>query len=517
LVIGYASGVTAGSVARHEEVERIDAVEIEPAMVEASRQFARENGNPLDDPRVRIVLEDARTFIAKKQGEYDAIISEPSNPWMSGVASLFTKEFFQKAHAALGPDGRLLQWVQLYGLEPRALQSILAAIRASFPYVYGFAAHEGDADLLILATKRPLARDDLPRWEKLSPAVRSDLERIGSFSTYDLWTLLRHLPQSTNALSQAAEPNSDDNLFIEMSSAWMLYEATIDPNWRMLERGGNGVVPLLRQLGEPLGSRELGGLALAYASRGESVPARTLAQEALRQDRSAVALTANAAAGKESGGEAALQSQVAFLEEAIRTDPDAIEPRLMRAELERGVEMWQEVLADVDAVLRVDPEEPRAQMLRATALARLGRTKEALDVVRPIVASDYVEYDPDAWRLLVELEVAEGRLDAAHDILRNYLHREDSGWVDGWSLLAELAQALGRPAEAEAARRNATNTRRNQSIIMQRDARRAIAQGEPIRARQLLELAVEMDPENRLARADLEGLGKTAPLQAQEH
>src|SRR5262249_7539675 len=79
LVIGLGGGITGGAVARHP-VERLDIVEIEPAVVVASRFFTSENGAVLDDPRVRVIVTDARAHLLTEAERYDVIISEPSNP-----------------------------------------------------------------------------------------------------------------------------------------------------------------------------------------------------------------------------------------------------------------------------------------------------------------------------------------------------------------------------------------------------------------------------------------------------
>ena len=151
LVIGWATGVTVGSVAR-SPVQQIDAVELEPAIMEASHFFDHVNGRPLEDPRVRVILDDGRTHLSYGRDRYDVIISEPSNPWMTGVSDLFTAEFFQAAKAALRPGGRLLQWVPAYGIDSDAMNSILAALRGEFPYVYGFAIDRRVPDVLVVAS-----------------------------------------------------------------------------------------------------------------------------------------------------------------------------------------------------------------------------------------------------------------------------------------------------------------------------------------------------------------------------
>ena len=99
LVIGFGSGMTVSAVARYPEVERIDCVEIEPAVIEAARYLEPLNRGVLRDPRLRVHLDDARNFLLTTRERYDLIISEPSNPWIAGVAALFTDEFYCAARA----------------------------------------------------------------------------------------------------------------------------------------------------------------------------------------------------------------------------------------------------------------------------------------------------------------------------------------------------------------------------------------------------------------------------------
>ncbi|MBM4267048.1 MAG: hypothetical protein FJ144_10605 [Deltaproteobacteria bacterium] len=514
LVIGYASGVTVGSVARHPGVERIDAVEIEPAMVEASRFFDRESGAPLEDPRVRVLLDDGRNYLAGTDERYDLIVSEPSNPWMSGVANLFTQEFFQAAHGALASDGRLMQWVHLYALEPEAFRSILLAMQRVFPHVYGFAYAEGDADLFLLAAKEPLRRDDLPRWEELPASVQSDLARIGAYSSADLWSTLRLLPEDVAALAaEAPGPNTDDNLRIELGSPWALYEETADPNWQSFARNERGIAPLLEALGEPIGPEVLGGLAYSYATRRQAPKlAALLAMEATRKGGSGQATAAAVFLTRQASDAAAypIEMQIATLGEAIRVASDgsdaagaeAVEPLLFRAELLLEAGRAEAALADAEAALVVAPADGRAAHLRAQALARLGRLEAALDVIAPLLASEYAQYDPSVWELAVRLNVRAGRSEPAREILETYLYRENSGW----DLLARLEVGRGNPEAAAVFARNAENTRRNYAILAHRNARLALWSGDRESAAQLLEAVLAEEPDNEGARRDLESI-----------
>jgi len=511
LVIGYASGVTVGSVVRHADVERVDAVEIEPAIIEASRFFDRESGNPLADPRVRLVLDDARSYLAATRKTYDVIISEPSNPWMSGVSNLFTREFFQIARGALSPGGRLLQWVQLYSLEPQALYAILAALRSEFPYVYGFAHTQNSPDLLLLASERPLAASDLPRWDALAEPVRADLERIGSFSSVDLWSLVRLLPDDVAALAaRASEQNRDDNLRIELDTPRMLHTETVLPNWSAFEEiAPEGALPMLRALDEPVDPATLGRLALAYADRrGASAVATNLLRAAGPQGRTGQAIAAAVVVARDMDEEArpSIDDLIASLDEAIALAPGDAEIRLLRAELELSAERPADALADADAVLASHPDELRASAVRVRALSALDRFEEARRALAPLLRSPLLPYDPELQQLEGRLDIATGRHAEAAASLERYLLEENSNWVEGWRLLALANGVLGRKDEAERAARNAETTSRNQAILLHRQARAAAWRGDPEGSASLLAAVLTLEPDNATARAELDAL-----------
>src|SRR5882762_173605 len=109
LLIGFGSGMTASALASSPELERLDVVEIEPAVINAAPLLTQLNRNVLHDPRVHVTLDDARNFLFTTRERYDLIVSEPSNPWIAGVATLFTREFYRAAQARLAPGGALVQ------------------------------------------------------------------------------------------------------------------------------------------------------------------------------------------------------------------------------------------------------------------------------------------------------------------------------------------------------------------------------------------------------------------------
>ena len=504
LVIGYASGVTTGSVATHANVERIDAVEIEPAIVEASRWFDDVSGSPLDDPRVRLVLDDARSYLAATDERYDVIISEPSNPWMSGVSNLFTREFFAIVKAALAPGGRLLQWVQLYSLDPDSLASIIAALHTEFPWVYGFADLSGSPDLLLLAQDRPLAVGDLPRWEKLSPAVQADLQRIGNFSTFDLWSLLRVTPADVELLAKRAPVvNTDDNLFIELGTPWMLYDETSAPNWKALVSTKGAILPILRGLGEPLDADRIGALAVSHA-RKESGAVDDLLRAAGEQGRSGNAIAAaTVTARRLSAGELPIENQLAAADEAVALAPGQFDPLLLRAEIRDEARDFAGSLADAEAALAIRPGDLRARSLRMRALAKLGRYAEAQQDADALLATSYGQADPRVLREAPEVTLRNGQTKRAVELLEFLLRDRDPSWTHGWMLLSYAYGQLGDEKNAERAKANERITLRNRAAAYHRMARSALWVGKPGDAADLLNAAAQTDPEYEAAQVEL--------------
>jgi spermidine synthase len=116
MVLGLASGMTAGEVL-HYPVKHLDVLEINDQVVEACKIFAPWNNKCLSDPRVNIIVQDGRNHLALTRSTYDVIISEPSNPWMAGLANLFTLEFFQTVKDRLREDGIFVQWIHSYEMD----------------------------------------------------------------------------------------------------------------------------------------------------------------------------------------------------------------------------------------------------------------------------------------------------------------------------------------------------------------------------------------------------------------
>jgi spermidine synthase len=244
LVIGLGSGITAGAVARHA-IEHVDVAEIEPAVVEASRFFAQEHGDVLKNPRVRTVIADGRNFLLTTSTLYDVIISEPSNPWIGGLASLFSVEFYRLVRERLHPGGIMLQWVQAYNIHAEDLQMVVKTFRTVFPDTTIWGTVKGDFLLLGRAEKAPLDLHVIKARFKMSTEVGRDLYRLG----IDAWPgVLGYFmlgEEDTARFSADAGLNTDDRLPLEFSAPRALYVDTTDRNWALVRSFKKAELPSL--------------------------------------------------------------------------------------------------------------------------------------------------------------------------------------------------------------------------------------------------------------------------------
>jgi len=182
-VIGFGTGIGTHVLLSSPRLETVDTIEIEPAVVRASRRFRPLNARAYDDPRSHIHYEDAKTYFSSTQRRYDLIVSEPSNPWVSGVSTLFSVEFYRDIRKYLADGGVLVQWIQAYEMTPQLVASILDALGSQFPdYVLWT---PNDSDFIIVAARDGRVRD-IDASLLASPALAADLRRILIRSPDDL-------------------------------------------------------------------------------------------------------------------------------------------------------------------------------------------------------------------------------------------------------------------------------------------------------------------------------------------
>ncbi|HLF57952.1 MAG TPA: fused MFS/spermidine synthase [Thermoanaerobaculia bacterium] len=157
LVIGLGTGSTAGWLAAVPSIERVDVAEIEPAIVHVARACTPVNHGALDDPKVRVLLDDAREVLQTSRSRYDIVLSEPSNPYRVGISSLFSREFYARVRERLGPSGVFLQWLQGYEIDAELVRTVYATLGSVFPSVETWQV--GKVDLLLVASAEPIEHD----------------------------------------------------------------------------------------------------------------------------------------------------------------------------------------------------------------------------------------------------------------------------------------------------------------------------------------------------------------------
>ena len=445
--IGHGSGMSAASFLTSERLTRLVTIEIEPLVVEASVVFLPANDAAFSDPRSSYVFDDAKSFFSYRQERFDIIFAEPSNPWVSGTASLFTREFYARVKAFLVSGGILTQWVQIYELDDELFLSILAALDSSFPSYRAYLV--GDSDVAIVASAEgPLPEAD---WSVLgAPGFRAITAGLPAFEPEHLRPLFMFDQSTFRALLDGGvAANSDFHPLLDVRAERARFER------RAAEGAYSFADSRVRLQHLLVGERVEPGPFLP-------VPARGLAP-AVFTGRAAWLRGAYAAGGGIAPEEwPEWQNELlhlqAFLELGRGDDPvlswEAWAAAFERAEvaLHFGTVGWAEPAFYEEAygyLDRVDaPPEARAAVDLHHALARFDGTAlaAAADVLVPRVAAGEQWVSPETLldaAVLGYLEV--GRADAASDALEALVPRTGRKDHDLRNrLLAALVEQEGR-------------------------------------------------------------------------
>ena len=234
LVIGWGSGATVSSAALHPAVEEIECVEIEPAVFRAAPLFAELGGAVLDDPRFSIAFRDGRNHLLRARESWDVIVSEPSNPWISGVSNLFTREFYEVVLGHLAPGGVFGQWFHYYNLDASDVRVEVKTFYTVFPHVSlwlvpPFTTADGTkslgADMLLVGSGEPHALD----WSRLEgrlgeTAVGEDVRTTrvlhDPLSLVATWAMgreeMKRWVEEGEELGSSTPLNTDDHPYVEL-------------------------------------------------------------------------------------------------------------------------------------------------------------------------------------------------------------------------------------------------------------------------------------------------------------
>jgi spermidine synthase len=222
LVIGCGAGVTAGAASIDPKVEQLTIAEIEPLVPRVvSTYFAEHNFDVVRNPKTRVQLDDARHYLQTTKEKFDAITSDPLDPWVKGAAMLYTREFFELAKSHLNPGGAVTLFVQLYESNTEAVKSEIATFMEAFPngVVWGNTQEGRGYDLVLLGQVEPSHIDVDAIQQRLQQPeyaqVRYSLSQIGMNSAVDLFSTFAGTASDLRPWLQDANINRDRNLRLQ--------------------------------------------------------------------------------------------------------------------------------------------------------------------------------------------------------------------------------------------------------------------------------------------------------------
>lgn len=213
LVVGGGSGMTLGSTLVYPSVSQVTLVELEPKVLGVIKAFAPYNHDALNQPKLKIVLNDGRNHLLTTKKKYDVITSDPIHPWFRGAGYLYTQEYFQLEASRLNEGGVVAQWLPLYQMEPEHVRSVLKTFSQAFDHAIIFIAY---ADAILIGSNQPI-RLDVDRLKAMLdiPEIGKDMQQV---RMGDVNSLLSYFMMGDDGIKKAATNaviNTDNNLYLE--------------------------------------------------------------------------------------------------------------------------------------------------------------------------------------------------------------------------------------------------------------------------------------------------------------
>jgi spermidine synthase len=491
-VLGLGTGVSAAAVARYP-VRSIDIADIEAAARDATRQFAAENRNVLDDTRVRFLVADGRNALLARRKSYDVIISDPSDLWVAGVGNLFTREFYELARSRLRAGGVMVQWFHIHSLAPEQMKLLAATFRSVFRHTSLWRPNRGD---LILIGSADLVPWDYPRLVqrlKTVPGVAEDFSGMGLWHPLSVFSALVLDTEDLDRMLQGVrDVHTDDRPVIEYLSPRTGYADTITVNDAGVQALQSHYLPELIGFDETrdLPAQAVYLLGFGHASLGRTDSAIRLMEDAVARDpknpKYWIGLGNQYRAARR-------QTRAAnAYRKAIANAPGDPEAAVNLAALLRAEENDAEAERVLRAGLPVTPEETAAlQKALAKLLLDTGRSGEALPLLETVAEKD--PRNAEAHLLLGRALQAAGRREEAGRHLREAaaLAPRDAAIqrASGTALLE-----LGDAGTAVSCLENAAGLEPNDAQILSTLAEALERRGDPEGARSARQRAARLAP-----------------------
>jgi len=417
MVIGFGSGVSVGAMAAIPGIREVDCIEIEPAVVQAAPEFDFVNRKSYSDPKVHIIYDDARNYMNVTRKQYDVIVSEPSNPWIAGVANLFTAEFYGRAAEVLKPEGIFAQWVQLYELDPSDLRMIFREFQRKFPEVSVW--NTGIGDLILIGTRQP-QHFDMGRVRKI---VASDSTIQHDFREYLKLTgpegILAYFVLSSDEVrtfAANAAANTDDHPLLEFHAPRQLFEDTRDLNVDLLYSRKGGLIPPGTDIDDP------------------ETTYRAMIEPLLAIKRSNLANQA-----------------MALLAQTDRRDPATLHVAIARIDLDSGnLSAAEEALRKASESQKTEgPVYAETEELWGSFYERFGAQTDAIAHYEHAVTAD--DSRALSFKKLAELNATKQDWNQAARWMERYVAFKPREIGQSWALLGDYRLAANHPESAMAA------------------------------------------------------------------
>jgi spermidine synthase len=238
-VIGLGTGMTTHAVATFP-IKEVEVLEIEPAMKQATTYFNEKsstgpgNGKILENPKVRVIPTDGRNYILATPKTYDVIAAEPSNPWIAGIANLYTREFYAVVKSKLKPDGVFGQWFHNYSMSPDDFKMVFHTFTDAFPYVTVWGMKE--SDFLMVGSMQPqvFRYPEVKEVFDKNEVLKSDFAELGLTDPYAVLGFYRMSREGAVAFAEGASFNTDDGAQLEFSAPRNLGRATSELNRQLM-------------------------------------------------------------------------------------------------------------------------------------------------------------------------------------------------------------------------------------------------------------------------------------------
>ena len=415
LLVGFGSGMTASALAAYPDLERLDVVEIEPAVVGAAPLLASLNRNVLLDPRVHVTFDDARNFLFTTRQKYDLIISEPSNPWIAGVATLFTREFYAAVQGRLARDGVFVQWMQAYSLYPEDLRMLLATFLSEFQ---GATLWHGDAPDLILMAPSPPSSEILQRVQALYglPPLHQDFVQLGMEEPAGLFGFYLLDDADLRKFSSGAQLNTDDRTLLEYRAPRSLLVRGLEDKNReaiLVEQKD----PLPEDFLPDARDQALAASAATSVNQEDSSGAERFLRAL---DNRPVNLRIATIRGRAALAGSNYQTAFRAYDAALAIDPNSLEAAWGLAEADRHFGNNEKARAALQRILERDPINARALESLVKLDMDFSRWTEAEDLQRRLLAAD-ANPAAAARARFAEILLREDKLDEAYSAMLDCL------------------------------------------------------------------------------------------------